>query len=231
MTENASQPPIGHMTRLPEVPFQGAATVEYMRQYLAQRGNFCIYNHPRWSQATPEEIGSLEGFAAFAAIDIFNYNVAEYNHVGDSTMFWDLLLRAGRKINGVAVDDNHNDPDNPLAPDDSFGAWVTVRAGKAAHEDIVAAILAGRYYSSSGPSIYNYGVKDGYVYAECSPVKRICFVAGGATSIGGIVRGENGGDVTEGRYKLTGKERFVRIECIDEKGRTAWSNPLYGEWE
>ena len=134
-------------------------------------------------------------------------------------------------INGVAVDDNHNDPDNPLAPDDSFGGWVCVNAKKISHDEIVSALLTGKYYSSSGPEIINYGIKNGKVYVECSPVKRICFVAGGATSIGGIVRGEAGCDVTTGEYELSGKEVYVRIECIDSSGKTAWSNPLYGEWD
>ena len=228
MLAAAPNPPIKHMSPMPEITYEGPQTVQNMRQYLTDRGNFCIYNHPRWSQAKPEDIGNLEGFAA---IDIFNYNVGEYNHVADSTLFWDFLLRAGVRINGVAVDDNHNDPDNPNAPDDSFGGWVMVNAEKIDHESIASALVEGRYYSTNGPSIYNYGIKAGYVFAECSPVKRICFVAGGATSIGGIVRGANGSDVTQGVYKLTGKERFIRIECIDENGKTAWSNPIYGEWE
>ena len=223
----APEPPVKHMTTVQRQLYEGGPqTVQKMRQYLTDRGNFCIYNHPRWSQVTPEEIGDLEGFSA---IDIYNNNTAEYNHMGNSVLYWDILLQTGRKINAVAVDDSHNDADTPLAPDDSFGGWVAVNAGKVDHESITAALISGQYYSSNGPSLYNYGVKDGYVFAECSPVKRICFVAGGATSIGGIVRGENGCDVTQGTYKLTGKERYVRIECIDENGKTAWSNPLYGE--
>ena len=96
---------IKHLEELPGLEYRGIQTIYEMRDYLTERGNFCIYNHPRWSQVMPEEIGNLEGFAA---IDIFNYNVTEYNHQGEATLFWDLLLRNGMKINGVAVDDNYN---------------------------------------------------------------------------------------------------------------------------
>ena len=228
MLAAAPAAPLVHMQHLPRLPFEGPSTVQKMKDRLVGHGLFCIYNHPRWSQVTPADFGDLDGFAA---IDIYNSNTAGHNHMGNSVTFWDILLQAGRKINGVAVDDSHNDAEEPFAPDDSFGGWVMVSAVKVNHESIVSALIAGEYYSSNGPSLYNYGVKDGYVFAECSPVKHICFVAGGTTSQGGIVRGENGSNITQGTYKLTGNERYVRVECIDEHGKTAWSNPLYGEWE
>ena len=53
--------------------------------------------------------------------------------------------------------------------------------------NITDALLAGQFYSSNGPTITDYGVKDGQVYVTCSPVQSIHFVAferrGGAITL------------------------------------------------
>ena len=32
---------------------------------------------------------------------------------------------------------------------------------------------------------------------------------------------------TEASFELTGREKYVRVECIDEAGRAAWTNPIF----
>ena len=62
------------------------------------------------------------------------------------------MLREGKKIFAFASDDNHNEG----IFDDACGGYIVVKAEKLTHEDIVQNMLAGNYYSSSGPEIYDW---------------------------------------------------------------------------
>ena len=37
--------------------------------------------------------------------------------------------------------------------------------------------------------------------------------------------------LTHGEYTLKGHETYVRAEAVDKYGRTAWTNPIYLDWE
>jgi len=62
------------------------------------------------------------------------------------------------------------------------------------------------------------------VYIECSPVREIHFVTYEVRG-SSIVCGQ-GELITRASHKLTGKEKYVRVECTDVYGKTAWTNPI-----
>jgi len=81
---------------------------------------------------------------------------------------------------------------------------------------------------SSGPEIYDWGVRDGVAYVECSPVNRVNFVAGDLVGDGATVLCKNIDEtLTRAEWKMRGHERYLRVECIDKHGKTAWSNPIW----
>jgi len=94
---------------------------------------------------------------------------------------------------------------------------------------IVSGILSGNYYSSSGPSIFDWGVKDKKVSITCSEVERITFIADGYVGAGRTTLAEDGARITSAEYPLTGRENYVRVECKDKNGKTAWTNPIFFE--
>ncbi len=221
--EKAKEKAIANGEKLAILPYDGTAVVEKMSRHLADRGFFTVYNHPRWSCVEPEEMGPLEGFTA---IEVFNHGCDVENRTGDGDVYWNRLLNAGKRIWGVATDDNHN----KSARDDSFGGWISVNAPALERESILRAILEGRFYASQGPVIENYGIRDGRVHVACQPVARVNFIAGGAIGLGCAVFSEDGENtLLEASYALRGKERYVRIECVTKDGRVAFSNPLYPE--
>jgi len=224
MLSRAKEEPLKHGEKMPRLVFKGQETVQEMMQYFKDRGNFCTYNHPLWSCMTPADFGSLEGYAA---MEIYNNACNLSSHTSHGDVYWDMLLCAGHRICGVAADDNHNIKTE--FPDDSCGGWINVNAPELTHDEVVSAIIEGRFYSSTGPVIKNYGVLDGMVFVECSPVNHINIIAGGGIMLGACYWSENIMDnsLTYAEKKLTGKERYIRIECVDHLGRTAWSNPLY----
>ena len=94
---------------------------------------------------------------------------------------------------------------------------------------LVRSLLAGTFYSSSGPDIIGWGVRDGRVWVDCSPCERVSLIAGGPVNAGATVIAPEGDPLTHAEFTLSGHETYVRLECTDERGRTAWSNPVFAD--
>ena len=101
--------------------------------------------HPIWSRMEPEELRALQGFNA---IEIFNTGTERLCHAGHAEVYWDMLLREGRHITGIACDDTHG----KTAKSDRFFGWVMVRAEALTREAILRALCAGDFYASQGPA-------------------------------------------------------------------------------
>ena len=100
------------------------------------------------------------------------------------------------------------------------------------HDAIIQNFLDGNYYSSAGPVIKDWGIKDGKAWISCSPVNHINFVAGNIINDGVMVLGKACEDsLTYGEYEVKGHEAYIRVEITDKYGRTAWTNPIYLEWK
>lgn len=225
MQAAAKLPIPGHLERLePAVYFEkwdGAKAAQILTDSLRDRGMFCIYNHPVWSRTEAEEFIYTEGIEA---LEIYNYNTVNECGLGFDETHWDLMLRKGIHINATASDDNHNEG----FFDDACGAWVYVNAPELSHDAIVGAFLAGNYYSSSGPAIYDFGIRADTAYVNCSGCERVNFIAGGMIGDGLTVVADKP-DLTYAEYRLNGSETYIRIECVNHLGRKAWTNPIYLE--
>ncbi len=225
MQQEAVRPLFRHMDRLePSVYYgewDGAAVAWKLAEELAERGCITTYNHPIWSRVREDEFIHTEGIFG---LEIYNYNTVNESGTGYDTTYWDVMLREGRRIHGFASDDNHNEG----LFDDACGGYIWVKADGLSHDQIIEALLAGNYYSSSGPEIYDWGVCDGMVYVECSPVNRVNVVAGGFVNGGRTVMCDGLEEtMTRAEYRLNGDETYVRVECIDANGKTAWTNAIF----
>lgn len=200
--------------------WDGFAAAQKLVDTLHKHGCLVTYNHPIWSRIEPQEIVNLKGVWG---IEIYNYNTVNESGTGADTAYWDLMLRSGHQIYGFASDDNHNQGKFP----DSFGGWVQVAASALNHDSIVSALLMGKFYSSSGPEIYGWGVKDDFVWIDCSPCQRINFICGGPVNAGTTIMAASEKKLDHGGMLLTGRETYVRIECVDQNGKTAWTNAIF----
>lgn len=202
--------------------WDGAKAASHMAAELHSRGCFITYNHPIWSRVDAEEFITED----FEILEIFNYNTQNESETGYDTTYWDIMLRNGRHVLADASDDNHNAGDF----DDAFGGYIVVNAKALTHDDIVDAILSGNYYSSSGPEIYSWGIKDGKAYITCSASERINFIADGFVGAGTSFVAKSDRDLLqEAVFTLTGNENYIRAECRDLFGKKAWTNPIYIE--
>lgn len=183
---------------------------------LSSRDNLPILCHPNWSRLEFEDIKNLKDFFA---MEIFNYGCFLESNTGLCLDYWDSLLRCGKKVWGVATDDAHHQLK------DECGGWVMVKAEKLTCEAISAALAGGSFYSSSGPEIYKFTVSGNEVHVECSPVNVINFITYMET--GHSHWADDNVSLTSSCYRLHGNEKYVRVECVDIYGKTAWSNPIF----
>lgn len=225
MQKEADLPPFEHMEYVQPPVFygdwDGAKTAQDLCDKMRAHGCITTYNHPIWSRVREEEFIHTRGITA---LEIFNYNTVNESGTGFDTTYWDVMLRAGIRIWGVATDDNHNGG----IFDDACGGYIVVQAPELEHDAIIQAIIDGRFYSSAGPSIYEWGIEDGRAYVSCSDVYRINFIVGNRVNDGRTFMGKQFEDVLRGAsYELKGQETYIRVECIDRYGRCAWSNPIF----
>jgi len=90
---------------------------------------------------------------------------------------------------------------------------------------VIEAVRTGCFYSSCGPTIEDFRVEQGVATLRCSPVMEAHFVC--ETWRGSSFRAEEGKPITSAEYELRDGTRYVRAELVDEKGRRAWTNPVF----
>ncbi len=228
MQQNAPEGVFTHLQYVPPKKFFkewiGPQAAQEMADMLKAHGCVITYNHPIWSRVTEEEFIHTEGPSA---LEIFNFNTVQESNTGYDVTYWDRMLRMGKRINAFASDDNHNEG----LFEDSCGGWICVQAESLSHDDIVRNFMNGNYYSSSGPEIYDWGVKDGVAWIDCSNVNHVNFICGNIINDGTTVLGKRFEDsLTHAEHRLKGHEAYIRVEVVDKYGRTAWTNPIYLEW-
>ena len=219
-TENGGMPDligIGVQKAAPhDLPFPERVAI------LAEQGGFVIAAHPTYCAATPE---SYAGCPGLDALEICNAYCDEAYANGLATELWDMLLGKGKRLWGVAADDAHLNPDKGYFSDAGH-AWVQVWAGERTPEAVLAALKAGAFYASQGPSFERIDITDQSIRVACSPVAEVRWRTLG--SAGHVHRAREGAPLTESVLPEWFKPRvFVRVELMDSQGKRAWSNPVF----
>jgi hypothetical protein len=185
---------------------------------LRTAGGLVCLAHPYWSGQMSKDLLDLEG--GFG-LEIWNGGCEVDDAKGLSTVHWDDLLAAGRRLWGLAVDDAHW---RSGFKDAGLG-WVWVKAPALTQEAILNALEQGYFYASSRPQIHDLRLEGGQVRVRCSPVLAIDFIGEGPHSR--RITASPGETLTEVTYKLNDRQRYVRVACQDPHGRWAWSNPFF----
>lgn len=223
MQKKAEKKMFEHLEFYPQRTYWGAwdglKAAQDLQDDLQAHGCITAYNHPVWSRVKEEDFVDIQGITA---LEIYNYGTVNESGTGFDTIHWDVMLRNGKKVNAFASDDNHNDG----IVEDSFGGYIMVKAKCLDHESILQAIIDGNYYSSSGPYIYEWGIREDVAYVECSPAYQVNFIAGNLINAGKTLLSPES-TMTRAEFHLKGNEDYIRVECIDKYGKTAWSNPIF----
>lgn len=198
-------------------------TVAFIEQH--RQNHILMLNHPYWSMLEWEEVIGLDGIFC---MEVYNHASEWLDCVGEASKFWDTLLRKGKKMWGLATDDSHNGYTHisgwpfHLLQNDSFGGFTVVKASGFTRSAIMEAIENGSFYASTGPEIHDFYIEDREIVVTCSPCQRIIFSGDKR-----YFQRSLGVDLTEFRTPLKGAEKYVRVQCIDKYGKTAYGNPIY----
>ncbi|MFO7611252.1 MAG: CehA/McbA family metallohydrolase [Clostridia bacterium] len=203
-----------HGERIENVEWtDSAASAAEMHDLMTGRGFLPIYCHSMWSRTEPSEYDRLD----LRAMEVYN-GVCEYVYdQGNQEVYWDTLLRMGKRIWGVATDDCHG-------ADQHYGrGYVMARMDGLNDRNIMKALSEGSFYSSRGPEIHDFYIEDGEAHVVCSPVQQITFIT--YEYLGKCYRDE--GWMTEKSFRFHEGIDYIRVEVTDEQGMKAWTNPIF----
>ena len=198
---------------LERLPAQVAANA------IRDGGGIAIMAHPYWTGQTSADIAKVEGVHG---MEVFNTVCEQERGLGYARQTWDELLEMGRRLWGLAVDDTH------WIGDEAGQGFVMIRAPELTEEAVVTALAEGSFYASQGPIIQDLRITEyggPCLSVRCSACARIVFHAAGP--LGRVVHPTAHGMLTGGSIALQADQIYVRVECTDAQGRTAWSNPVY----
>ncbi len=209
---------------LPERRYRDITYINGYIEEMKEKGFLTCYNHPYWSLQTYDDYKDLRGLFA---MEIYNHGCEHDGLYGFNPQSYDEMLRTGQRLFCVATDDNHNcyPLEHPLS--DSFGGFTMIKAKKLDYENVMEALQKGEFYYSMGPQIYDLYVEDGYLYIKTSDVEKIFVVQEGRNCYKEVAK--PGEVITEAKFRLTGQEGYIRIQCRDARGCFAGTNAYFLE--
>ncbi len=201
---------------LKQFPYGHRVEPQELVELTNEQGGLAILAHPYWSGLTSSD---LTVFRGLAGVEIFNFSCLRGIGRGHSLAHWDELLERGWRCFGFAVDDAH------FHYPDACGGWVWVKVRDRSPEAVLEALRRGLFYSSSGPTIEEFRVEGRRAFVKCSPAVMIKFVC--QREYGKVFFSEDGSpSLREAEAELP-RAKYVRVEVVDERGNTAWTNPVF----
>lgn len=164
-------------------------SAEFINDIIADANNngfFVSINHPMWSLQTFTDYKDIEGLWG---IELYNHGCNVSGYIEDSNHIYDKLLRQEKYMFPLATDDNHN-ANRDYPEKDSFGGFVMIRSDKLEYEAVIDALLAGDFYSSTGPLFEEIYIEDCIAHIKCSAVREIRMLTEGRDGM--IARNKDG---------------------------------------
>ena len=197
-------------------PKQEHETGPDMAARAAAAGAFVGIAHPSWYNLTLSDAMQVVPYAD--AVEVYNSTARFDNDGGDGWYLADQIsTTTGRPLLAYAADDAHFH----IRPD-RFGGWVWVKAEERTPEALLAALKAGSFYSSQGPTFSDIRREGDDLVITASPVDEIML-----TGIGSKRRGVSEPGLTEARLPIAPfAGEWARVTIIDANGKRAWTSPF-----
>lgn len=139
------------------IPFKTSATTvaKILREHveaIQSRGGEAISNHPNWQWTlTADDLFAVKTLKLF---ELYNGH-PDVNVNGDekrpsTEAIWDNLLTRGKRIFAVSSDDAHQFHEHSHTLSNPGRGWIMVEAPALTPEALVAAMIEGNFYASSG---------------------------------------------------------------------------------
>ncbi len=181
------------------------------------QGGMLVLAHPHWTGNTFDDALRWP----FDGVEVYNHICRWLNGKGDGGPYWSAMLARNPDSLAFASDDLHI-KDRPPGWN---GGWVMVNAVECTSEAILAALRAGNFYASCGPSFETIEYDGEAVSFRCSPVQVARLV--GPAWRGDRASAPDGEALTQAVFKIPPDWAYAYLEIEDEQGRRAWTNPLF----
>ena len=195
---------------------QKMGLVPAIEKVRSQNG-IIILAHPHWSGNSQDDCLQHN----FDGVEVFNYVTQWMNGKGDSTAYWNMMLKQFPGTLAFAADDAHIIPRHPGWD----GGWIMVNSPTLSQSAIIKSIKAGNYYSSCGPEINRIELVDNTISIKTSPVQFIRLAGPGP--YGQRTGSFNGKLLTEACFEVPEDWPYAYLEIEDQRGRRAWTNSLF----
>ena len=184
--------------------------------HINRVGGVAIAAHPAWSLNTPDFLASLDGVRLS---EVYNTMSGEpYNGPrANSESLLDVAAANGKLFSLVAADDSH------AYQGEQCVSYIMLQAEELTVPSVLQALRQGRFYASQGPQFHNIEFRGDELVIESSPVRRITVCSNLYYVKDRCAEGQ---DLTGRKYQVRPGERWLRVQMIDDQGRTAWSSPI-----
>ncbi len=132
----------------------------------------------------------------------------------DLVIWHKLIIKSGpqKPVWGIAVDDSHRGS--------SRHGWIMVKTPGFDLRSVIQGLKKGAFYATTGPSNLDIRVEGTKIHVSAPGATWIRFFNAQNQVIWAT-------RASEALYQSYGDEGFIRIEVKNEKGRTAWSQPMW----
>ncbi|MBD3173823.1 MAG: hypothetical protein GF320_01475 [Armatimonadia bacterium] len=183
---------------------------------IHQAGGVGFVAHPYWSCNTVDD---LVGLPHCVGVEVYNHGCEAEIGKGISSVHWDDALLRGERYVGLAVDDAH------MYGYDALGGWTWIRVTDLTADAALEALRQGLVYASMGPEIVDLTVEGSVIEVKTSPAEAIRFMASGQR--GWCEQAWGRPPLQGARWRVPDGTTYARVEVLDERGRRAWSPPIY----
>jgi hypothetical protein len=203
-----------------------AQTISRNVEAILAKGALPSVNHPnfRWAM-TSKDLLEVPGMTHF---EVYNGHPQVHNPGGGGAEsleeMWDVLLTAGRRLYGIAVDDAHVFKRFARNLSNPGRGWVVVRASALDTAGIMNGLRTGDFYASTGVELNDLQTTEKELRIEIKPAAdtkyRTYFMGAQGTVLGRSV------DIKP-VYRFKGDERYVRSRIEASDGTVAWLQPVF----
>jgi hypothetical protein len=213
---------------MPELPVYSSieALLQGSIDSIRALGGVPIVNHPNFYWAlTPKHLLGLNNCNLF---EIWNAST-NCNNLGaggkpSTDDFWNGLLTAGQTWHGIASDDAHDFAGEFWGYKSLPGqAFIVVNCEKLEQQQILAALEAGHFYSSTGIMLETLEMSDSTVQLEIQAQHHYTYTSELLAPNGEVLATQFG---TKVEFHLPEDITSARVRIFDSDGSRLWTNTI-----
>lgn len=175
-----------------------------------QKGFLVAYNHPRWSLENARDYLEYKGLWA---VEIYNNECQEHGLYEYDINVYDDFLRDGEQVACIATDDNHSIKT-------CCGGWTVINCEDLDYNSVIEAMENHRLYASTGPVIHELYIEDDRAYLTFEKGAYATMSTDGRRVERISAENIEGENTVSFRF-YPEKEKYIRFDVVDEKGKRA----------